>query len=126
MYYCKHAFVREGHAFAVPLCLCDARVASWLHPVPDFKTSLPDLMGSLACSFETHMQQNCLASVTQMPVGMDDVVVYNSSASCLPSWLKEASNFTVAQDAMPGARWDDLLWPAFCQAADIWQLLVQA
>ena len=55
------------------------------------------------------MQQNCVASVTQMPVGMNDVVVYNSSASCLPSWLMEASNSTVAQDAMPGASQDNLL-----------------
>ena len=66
-------------------------------------------MESLVCSFETHMQQRCLASVTQMPAGMDDVVDYNRSASCLPSWLKEASNSTVAQDAMPGASWGDLL-----------------
>ena len=66
-------------------------------------------MKSLACSFKTHMQQNCLASVTQMPIGMDDVVVYNSSALCLPSWLKKATNSTVAQEAMPGASQDDLL-----------------
>ena len=71
--------------------------------------SIQPLLDLLACSFETHMQQNCLASVTQMPAGMDSVVVYNSSASCLPSWLKEATNSTVAQEAMPGARQDDLL-----------------
>ena len=66
-------------------------------------------MESLVCSFETQMQQNCVASVTPMPVDTSDVVVYNSSASCLPTWLKEATNSTVAQDAMPGASEGDLL-----------------
>ena len=54
------------------------------------------------CSFQTSMQQPCIANVTNTAPQVDDLVVYDSSVSCFPQWLEAVANSSVEQYTSPG------------------------